>query len=345
MTDTDNITVDAFYENYHNIRHELSKAVVGQAKAIDHLLTTIFARGHALLKGFPGLGRTLIVKTMAEVMGLDYGRIQFTPDLLPTDITGTEVLENDREGKGRHFRFFKGPIFANLVLADEVNRSPARTQSALLEVMQEKQVSMGGQTYFLPKPFILIATQNTLDTEGVFALGEAQVDRFLTMVEQDFPSDKEEEQIIYCTTGTFTTDIKQVVNPETIIAMQNLAREVPVVPSIKEFALSIIRSSRKDEPGSDPEISRYVRLGASPRATQALILLGKVRALTKGRFHVNRQDIVDAATPVLAHRVLIDFRAKADGIDHIYVINRLIERALALSKPNVSLWTRELLNV
>ncbi len=341
LMDSQYPSVEDFQETFANICHELGKVVVGQQKPIRYLLTAIFAGGHVLLKGFPGLGRTLIVKSLSDVMDLSYGRIQFTPDLLPTDITGAEVLEHEDKGAGRHFHFFKGPVFANLVLADEVNRSPARTQAALLEVMQEKQVSVGGQTYFLPKPFILIATQNTLDSEGVFALGEAQVDRFLGMIEQDFPSKEEEKAIVCRTTGIYHAEMQNAVNPEKILLMQKLAREVPVVPSVKEFALNIVRASR----GGAPYFERVIRLGASPRATQALILMGKVTALSKGRFHVRMQDIIDSAVPVLSHRILLDFRAKAEGVTTAEIIQKLVNYARNVSKPRVSMWTRELLKL
>lgn len=340
---TESISVEDFYTTFHAVSEELGNTVIGQDEPVRHILTSMFSAGHILLKGFPGLGRTLIAKTLAQVMGLKYGRIQFTPDLLPTDITGTEVLEQNAATGERRFHFFKGPVFANLVLADEVNRSPARTQAALLEVMQERQVSVGGETFYLPDPFILIATQNTLDSEGVFSLGEAQVDRFLVMVEQDFPKYSEEMNITYTTTGPFSHSVKQITSPETIIAMQKLAREVPVVPSVKEFALTLVRASRSGEEGSAEEIRHSIRLGASPRATQGLILMGKVTALSRGRFHVTRQDIIDVAIPVLGHRILMDFRAQAEGLQYREIIHTLIDKAKAMYKPTVSMWTRELL--
>jgi len=346
MNEQVTMTTEEFQEVFHNIRKELAKVVIGQDRPILHLLATVFASGHVLLKGLPGLGRTLIVKTLAEILGLKYGRIQFTPDLLPTDITGTEVLEHNTETGERHFRFFKGPVFANLVLADEVNRSPSRTQAALLEVMQEKQITMGGETYRLPEPFILVATQNTLDTEGTFMLGEAQVDRFLMMIEQDYPSSPEEKAILYSTTGTFKPEVQAVTNPQTIIAMQNLAKEVPVVPSVKEFALHLVRSSRpqcKDEVAK--EAADNVRLGASPRATQALIRLAKVIALARGHQHVSKQDVIEVAEPVMAHRLLVDFRAQARGHDCKYVLKALVKNAKEQTVPKVSMWTRDILKM
>ena len=339
------VTAAEFHDTFHEIRREMGKIVIGQDQVITHLLAAVFAGGHVLLKGFPGLGRTLIVTSLSEILGLQHGRIQFTPDLLPTDITGTEVLEHNVETGERNFHFFKGPVFANMVLADEVNRSPARTQAALLEVMQEKQITIGGETFFLPNPFMIVATQNTLDHEGVFMLGEAQADRFIMMIEQDFPSEDEEKAIIYNTTGSYAPTIKAVTNPEKILAMQALAQEVPVVPSVKNFAISIVRSSRPLDVMACREVSDYVRMGASPRATQALIRLAKVMALSRGRQHVTRQDVVDVTLPVLSHRLLVDFRAQARGKDCRYVIQAMIRDALQKNIPEASFWTRDILKL
>ncbi len=339
------ISPKEFYDTFHAIRKEMAKVVMGQDRVVTHLLAAVFAGGHVLLKGFPGLGRTLIVTSLSEILGLENGRIQFTPDLLPTDITGTEVLEHNIETGERNFHFFKGPVFANMVLADEVNRSPARTQAALLEVMQEKQVTIGGETYFLPKPFMIVATQNTLDHEGVFMLGEAQVDRFIMMIEQDYPTEPEEKAIIQSTTGTYVPNIQAVTNPETILAMQALAQEVPVVPSVKAFAMSIVRSSRPKEIDACREVADNVRLGASPRAAQALIKLAKVIALSRGRQHVAKQDIMEVTQPVMAHRLIVDFRAQAKGRDCRYVLQAMIRDALAKTVPQTSFWTRDILNL
>jgi len=337
------ISIQEFRDTFHRVRAELAKAVAGQERVVEHLLAAIFAGGHVVLKGLPGLGRTLLVKTLAHVLGLEYRRIQFTPDLLPTDIIGAEVLETSTATGDRHFHFFKGPVFANLLLADEINRSPTRTQNALLEVMQERQVTVGGRTHFLPEPFILVATQNTLDTEGVFHLGEAQIDRFLMMIEQSYPTAEAEKQMLAQTTGTRQLAVERVTGPETILAMQRLARDVPVVPSVRDFALAIVRGSRPGEHEAAPEVAGVVRLGASPRAAQALLLAGKVLALARGRQHVARQDVVDVAEPVMAHRILMDFRARAEGLSHTKLIGALIARAQEMNVPKVSRWTRELL--
>ena len=343
MTEPRTVSVEEFREVFRNVREELARAVVGQERAVEHLLAAVFAGGHVLLKGLPGLGRTLLVKTLAQVLGLRYRRIQFTPDLLPTDIIGAEVLESNRTTGERHFRFFKGPVFANLLLADEINRSPTRTQNALLEVMQERQVSVGGQTYFLPEPFFLVATQNTLDTEGVFNLGEAHVDRFLMMIEQGYPTSDDEKRMVDITTGVHRAQARSVTDPETILGMQRIAREVPVVPAVKDFALAVVRSSRPGEKDVAPAVKGVIRLGASPRAAQGLLLSSKVLALARGRRHVTRQDVVDVVRPVMAHRVLVDFRARAEGITHDQILEALIDRARRLSVPEVSHWTREML--
>jgi len=343
VTEPRTVSIEKFRETFRNVREELARVVVGQDRAVEHLLAAIFAGGHVLLKGMPGLGRTLLVKTLAQVLGLQYRRIQFTPDLLPSDIIGAEVLESSQATGERHFRFFKGPVFANLLLADEINRSPTRTQNALLEVMQERQVSVSGQTYFLPKPFFLVATQNTLDTEGVFNLGEAQVDRFLMMIEQGYPASDEEKRMVGLTTGVRRAEARRVTDPETILGLQRIAREVPVVPAIKDFALAIVRASRPGEKEAAPDVEGAIRLGASPRAAQGLLLASKVLALARGRRHVTRQDIVDVVRPVMAHRVLVDFRARAEGITHDQILKALIDRARRLSVPEVSHWTREML--
>ncbi|MDP6357050.1 MAG: MoxR family ATPase [Planctomycetota bacterium] len=345
MSEAKEVDPAEFHETFHAARREVRKVVAGQEGVVEHLLASVFADGHVLLKGPPGLGRTLMVRTLAHVLGLDFRRIQFSPDLLPTDILGAEVLESNVSTGERKFRFFKGPVFANLILADEVNRSPTRTQAALLEVMQERQVTSVGHTYFLPKPFILIATQNTLETEGVWTLSEAQTDRFLMMIEQDYPQEDEERRMLRLTTGSGRLMPESVADAETIQAMQRLAREVPVVPSVKDFALSIVRSSRPGESEAVEASRRDVRLGASPRAAQALLLSAKVLALARGRRHVTRQDVIRVTKPVMAHRLLMDVRAHAEGRGHQQVIDALIQQAKQKSLAETSRWTRELLKI
>lgn len=338
-------TPQEFYETFQRVRQEIARVVVGQDRVIEHLLVAVFSDGHVLLSGAPGLGRTLIVKTLAEILGLEYRRLQFTPDLLPTDIIGTEILEN-RKGTGdRAFRFFKGPVFANMVLADEINRSPVRTQAALLEVMQERQVSIGGQTYFLPRPYNLVATLNTLESDGTWQLGEAQTDRFMFAIEQEYPSYDEENTMLRYTTGSFRSQADKVTGPEQILKMQALAKRVPVVPSVRDFALALVRASRPESIESVESAKRTVRLGASPRAAQALLRGGKVSALARGRTHVTREDIINVARPALAHRLLLDFRAEAEGRTYSDVLDDLVARAEEKALPTVSKWTRELLKV
>lgn len=343
MAKQNTITAEEFKAKFEMIKQELSRVFIGHDEVVTNMLIAIFAKGHILLSGMPGLGRSLLVQTLAKILGLEFNRLQFTPDLLPTDITGAELLVGDGKNEERKFQFFKGPVFANLVLADEINRSPARTQSSLLEVMQEKQVTMGGQRFMLPKPFILIATQNTLDTEGVWPLGEAQADRFMFSIEQNYPKLEEEKAILQATTSVFDVDVSAVTDAEEILAMQALAENVPVVPSIKEFALMIVRASRPEEPDAAEASNKNVRLGAGPRASQAILAGAKVKALSQGRSYVSRQDIIDVAKPVLAHRLQLDFRAKAEGRDHQFVMKKLFEKAQEKERPDLNIWAKELL--
>lgn len=338
------ISLSQFRDNFHAVHAELAKTVVGHATAIERLLVALFADGHVMLSGVPGLGRTLLVKTLAKVLGLSASRIQFTPDLLPTDITGTEVLQESPDHRTRSFRFFKGPVFANLVLADEINRSPPRTQAALLEVMQERQVTVGGKKYPVPAPFLLVATQNSLETEGIFPLPEAQMDRFLMAIHLDYPSFDEEVGIVDAGTGLLSTKPNQVLTPELLIEMQRVARLVPVVPSVKEYALTLVRNTR---PGTaSGGVGELLRWGASPRGGQALIAGGKVLACVRGRNYVTRQDIRDVALPALAHRVILSFRAGAQGIKLPDLVNRLIaETDAQLAPPMKSQRWRDILRV
>ncbi len=341
QTPTTTVTPDAFRDTFQSARREIAKALVGQDAVVERLLAAVFAGGHVLLRGMPGLGRTLLVKTLGQVLGLEYRRIQFTPDLLPTDIVGSEVLEHHATTGQRQFRFFRGPVFTQLLLADEINRSPTRTQNTLLEVMQERQATVGGQTHRLPEPFILVATQNTLDTEGVFPLGEAQLDRFMMMIDQGYPTVAEEKQMLAATTAAPQCRPERVAGPEAVLAMQRLAREVPVVPSVRDFALAIVRASRPEEPEAAPGLAGCIRLGASPRAAQALLLAGKVLALARGRRHVTREDIAGVAEGVMAHRLLIDFHAAAEGLDPRQVLAALMTNAREMAVPKISPWTRE----
>jgi len=284
------------------------------------------------------------VKSVARALGLSFNRIQFTPDLLPTDITGTEVLQESADRRTRSFRFFKGPIFANLVLADEINRSPPRTQSALLEVMQERQLTLGGQKHAVPMPFLLIATQNSLETEGVFPLPEAQMDRFLMGIHMDYPSFEEEVGIVDATTSLGGQTVEPILSPEQLIAMQQLARLIPVAPSVKEYALALVRNTRCDTQTPADSVARLLRWGSSPRGGQALIAASKVLACVRGRPYVTRQDIRDVALPVLAHRLILSFRAGAQGANIRQLVERLIaETDLQLAPPVKSRRWRDVL--
>lgn len=313
-----------FLEHYQAIRGALARVVVGQAEIVEHLLVALLADGHVMLTGVPGLGRTLLVKSLARILGLSFSRIQFTPDLLPTDITGTEVLQESADRRSRSFRFFPGPIFANLVLADEINRSPPRTQSALLEVMQERQLTVGGQKHAVPLPFLLIATQNSLETEGVFPLPEAQMDRFVMGIHMDYPSFAEEVDIIDATTGVGSQAIGPILSVEILVAMQELARLIPVAPSVKEYALALVRNTRFGKETPATSVAQSLRWGASPRGGQALIATAKVLACIRGRAYVTREDIRAVALPVLAHRLILSFRAGAQGASLRQIVDRLM---------------------
>jgi MoxR-like ATPase len=321
-----------FAERFKKVLTEMSRVVVGQQESLEALLVAVFSGGHVLLTGVPGLGRTLIVKTLAKVLGLSDNRVQFTPDLLPSDVLGSEFLEKSMEG-GRKFRFLKGPIFCNLLLADEINRSPARTQSALLEAMVERQVTVGGQTHRLPSPFIVLATRNNMEVEGVWRMPEAQIDRFMIGVEMRYPTEVEEVELIDRTTGNQVQETCEVLTPQAILDMQKLARAVLIVPSLKQFALAIVRFSRPGD-GAPDDIGKLIRMGASPRAAQAIILGAKVLALTRGRLYVTRKDIKSMAYPVLEHRLVLDFRAASAGVTTRKVIHKLIALAEQARMPS-----------
>lgn len=344
MSSLPTLNADGFRAHFQAIQAEMGRVVVGQQRPIEHLLAALLSGGHVLLTGMPGLGRTVMVMALAKILNLSYRRLQFTPDLLPTDITGTEVLQGETAGGARVFKFHPGPVFANFVLADEINRSPARTQAALLEVMQERQVTMGGNTHFLPRPFVLVATQNTLESEGVWPLGEAQADRFMMSIQLNYPTSLEEREILCRTTGGVQPNLKTILDAEALLAMQHLAERVPVVPSVRDFALAIVRASRVTEPEAPEEIRRAVRLGASPRTSQSLLRAAKVMALARGRTHASRQDVIDVAEPVLRHRLILDFRAQAEGRGFDYVFTRLLSAAMERTQPQVSRWTRPFLN-
>lgn len=346
-----------FRDTYRRIMDEIQSVVIGQERVVSLLLTSVLAEGNVMLTGVPGLGRSLVAETLGKVLGLKVSRLQFTPDLLPTDVTGTEVI--DLSSGSYTKRFIPGPIFANLVLADEINRSPPRTQAALLEAMQERQITASGTRYKLERPFLVIATQNTIDTEGVYPLPEAQLDRFLMQIETKYPSAEDENKILDATTSIYKHEVKTVTNPQTVVKMQEFAKVIPVTDTVKEFAVALVRASRmeKEEKAEArvvksrrhwwgglrkedhrDRVARYVRWGASPRAGQALLRASKINAIIAGRAYVTRQDIINVFGPVLAHRVIVDHRAGARGLTSQKVLERLVnevETALA-PKPTSS---------
>lgn len=307
------------------LKAEIQKVIVGQDHILDELLVAFLAGGHCLLEGVPGLAKTLIVKTMSQALKLAFRRIQFTPDLMPTDIIGTEILEEDHATGKRFFKFNKGPLFANIILADEINRTPPKTQSALLEAMQEFEVTYGGQTYPLDKPFFILATQNPIEQAGTYPLPEAQLDRFLLLIKIGYPTEQEEFDILNRTTGTTTADVQAVITAEEIQQAQALVRQVNINEDMVKYVSQIIRATRPDTT-TVPYVKEWVRWGAGPRAGQALILTAKARALIKGRYAVLPEDIHAMAYPVLRHRILINFKAEAEGITSDKVTEELIKQ-------------------
>jgi len=311
-----------FEEAYRRLRGEIGKVIVGQDKVVEELLTALFVGGHCLLVGVPGLAKTLLVSTVARSLNLKFSRIQFTPDLMPSDITGTEVLEEDAASRRRVFRFIEGPVFANVVLADEINRTPPKTQSALLQAMQEYQVTAGGNTYRLEKPFFVLATQNPIELEGTYPLPEAQLDRFMFDIKVDYPTDDEEFRIIDTTTSRELGVPEQILTGAEIVAIQQLVKSVPVSESVLRYAVRLIRASRDEKL---PEIGQYLSWGAGPRAGQYLILGAKARAIMSGRTTPGVEDVRAVALPVLRHRLVTNFHAEADGVTTDDLVGRLLD--------------------
>ena len=305
---------------HDEIMAEINKRIIGQRRVIEQLLVALFARGHTLFVGVPGLAKTLLISTLAETLNLTFQRIQFTPDLMPADITGTEVLEEDHTTGRRVFRFIKGPVFANLVLADEINRTPPKTQAALLQSMQEYRVTAGGTTHDLPLPFLVFATQNPVEQEGTYPLPEAQLDRFMFQVDVDYPSEAEEEEIVRQQTSDHRPELARVLSPQRIMQLQDLVRRVPVA----DHAVALARSTRPTAPSSPAFIREAVSWGAGPRASQFLILAAKARAILGGRFAVSIEDVAALARPTLQHRLILNYRAEAEGIRAGDLVDRLL---------------------
>ncbi len=311
-------------EAYQQITTELAKVVIGQRQVIEELLVAMFARGHCLLVGVPGLAKTLMIRTVADALALQFSRIQFTPDLMPSDITGTEVIQEDKATGQREFRFVPGPIFGNVILADEINRTPPKTQAALLEAMQEHQVTVGGRKHMLPEPFFVLATQNPIEQEGTYPLPEAQLDRFMFHVWVDYPSAEEELEIIKRTTADLEVQITPTLHAEDIAALTRIVRKVPVADHVARYAMQLARLTRRQEPDAPDFVREYVQWGAGPRASQYLVLGAKARAVLLGRFFVTHDDIKSIAPPVLRHRLKMNFNADAAGVSADEVIRRLL---------------------
>jgi MoxR-like ATPase len=317
--------IERLKDGCQRIRQELGKVIIGQQRVLEELLTAIFARGHCLLVGVPGLAKTLMIRTLADSLQLSFSRIQFTPDLMPSDITGTEVLQEDKATGQRAFKFLHGPLFANVILADEVNRTPPKTQAAVLEAMQENQVTVGGTRHRLPEPFFVLATQNPIEQEGTYPLPEAQQDRFMFNILVDYPEEEEEFRIVELTTSVHRPFVERVLSAADILEMQELVRKVPVAPYVIRYAMKFTRLTRKEK-GEVPGFVRdYVSWGAGPRATQYLVLGAKARAVLHGRYFVSCEDIRAVAAPVLRHRIITNFNAESEGVKPDDIVRRLAE--------------------
>ncbi len=308
-----------------SLLREVGKVIVGQEEVIEQLLIALFSEGHCLFIGVPGLGKTLLVRTLARCLDLQFSRIQFTPDLMPADITGTDIIQVDSATGERSYQFMTGPIFANIVLADEINRTPPKTQSALLQAMQERHVTAGGRSYHLPPPFFVLATQNPIEQEGTYPLPEAQLDRFMLSVHLDYPSEEEERTIVATTTSNHEPDVHKVMSGEEALRLQRVVRQVPVSEDALSYAVRLARATRPPSPDSPGFVKEWVTWGAGPRASQSMILGAKARALLSGRLAASRDDVAQLALPVLRHRMIPSFAAEADGIDTLEIINRLLE--------------------
>ena len=323
--------VERLNESYAKIKAEIGKVIIGQDKVIEQLLIALLSAGHCLLIGVPGLAKTLLISTLANILELKFNRIQFTPDLMPSDITGTEIIEENRSTGGRSFRFAKGPVFANAILADEINRTPPKTQAALLQAMQEHEVTAAGETYKLEEPFFVLATQNPIEQEGTYPLPEAQLDRFMFNIYVDYPSGTEEENIVKATTVTLKYELNKVLNGSEIVEFQQLVRRVPVSDHLINYAVSLARATRPNIENAPDFIKNWVSWGAGPRASQYMILAAKTRAILDGRPTPGPDDVRFAALPVLRHRIVTSFNAEADGVDTSVIIKKLLETVKAKS--------------
>jgi MoxR-like ATPase len=325
LSNEDAAIVARLREARMRVREEMAKVVVGQEMVVDHMLVGLLCRGHILLLGVPGLGKTLMARTLARTLELEFRRIQFTPDLMPSDITGMDIIEEDPATGRRKLEFMPGPIFTNFLLADEINRTPPKTQAALLQAMQEREVSIGRRTYPLNPPFFVVATQNPIEMEGTYPLPEAQLDRFMFNLKVKYPSTKEELLIVKSTTGTLSPEARPVLKADEVNRLQDLVRGVPIADSVVAYAVRLAASTRPGESKEIEGVHKYLLYGASPRASQYLVLGAKARAILAGKYHVDFDDVKNLAGPVLRHRLVLNFHARADGVDADAVIRRLVE--------------------
>jgi len=321
--------VQALAKARDEVVKQIEKRVVGQREVVDHLLISLFSRGHCLFVGVPGLAKTLLISTLAEVLNLSFNRVQFTPDLMPSDITGTDILEEDRSTGRREMRFLKGPLFANIVLADEVNRTPPKTQAALLQAMAEYRITASGRTYPLDLPFLVFATQNPIEQEGTYPLPEAQLDRFMFLVDVGYPSADEEVRIVQMTTAGAQQPLTRVLSPQEITNLQDVVRRVPVPEHVVRHAVDLVRATRPKEPGAFDFVQRYVSWGAGPRASQNLIVGAKARAILQGRYAATVEDVRALALPVLRHRLVPNFTADSEGMSSSRLVNLVLDKVKA----------------
>jgi MoxR-like ATPase len=326
MINDDKAAVEKLHSVYSRMKEEIGQVIVGQQEVIEQVLMAVFCRGHSLLVGVPGLAKTMLVSTLAQALDLSFRRIQFTPDLMPADITGTDVLEVDPETGRRGFRFVQGPVFANMLLADEINRTPPKTQAALLEAMQEHHVTVGERTMHLPSPFFVLATQNPIEQEGTYPLPEAQLDRFLFNIVVDYPNEADEREIIRRVTSPSSAKISPLMSTQDILQLQEIVRRVPVGDHVINFAASLARATRPKEKDAPDFVKEMVAWGAGPRAGIGLISAAKAHAVLRGRFHATTRDVADVAAPVLRHRVLTTFNAEAAGVTSDEIIRRLLTK-------------------
>ena len=324
-SDSDVVVIDELRSTYDRMKAEMAKVIIGQDEVVERLLICVLSRGHALLMGVPGLAKTLMVNSLSKVMSLDFSRIQFTPDLMPSDITGTDILQETAEGR-REFEFVKGPIFANIILADEINRTPPKTQSALLEAMQEHHVTVSGRIMPLPEPFFVLATQNPIEQEGTYSLPEAQLDRFMFFIEVEYPTLDEERRIARETTGAATREITPQVSGAQIMKYQELVERVPVPDHIYDLAVDIVRATRPDSGDAPDFCQKLVSWGAGPRAVQYLIRGAKARAVLQGSYLVRQEDLEAVAHPVLRHRIITNFQAQAEGMSSTVIVDQLLDQ-------------------